>query len=105
MTTIATRQDMISEKQRQRVKFLCLKMEEISGLNPMQRTRKRDIVCARMIVAFALRLDGNTLMDIGELLGVDHSTAAFYEWRMRMILNTAGYNAERELWEKFKKEI
>ena len=95
---------MISEKQKARVEYLCQKMQEVSGIDPRGRSRKRDVVAARCIVSHTLIREGYSFTQIGELLGMDRSTIYFYEDRI-LGYQFGGYEPERELWDKFKRSI
>lgn len=92
---------MISTKQRQRAAYLCEVMKEISGVDPMANTRKREVVNARMMVAQALYDGGCIETDIATLLGKTHCSIHHYRKKMETIW-LPGYDAERELWEQFK---
>ena len=95
---------MMSEFKKQRAKHLCDVMKELSGIDPMDTSREQDVVTARMMVAVVLRNDGFTTKEIGTLLGRDHATILHYQDRW-LALFMPGWEAERELWEKFKKAI
>lgn len=104
MTTIAKRQEMISERKKIRFGFLVETMWQISGIDPLEKSRRRDVVTARMLIAKAMIDEGMTHSEIGELLGCDHSTVAHHAKNFNNIFSS-GWAAERELWERFKKEI
>ena len=95
---------MIREKYIQRAEELCAKMRELSGINPMENSRKRDIVTARMMVAIVLMQEGCTTMQVAELFGRNHSAIIHYKDRW-LGLFMPGWEAERELWEKFKQSV
>jgi len=95
---------MISEKQKARVEHLCRVMRDLSGIDPMNKSRKRDVVAARTIVAHTLITEGFSHTEIGELLGVDRSTVYYYEDRI-LGYRFGGYEPEWDLWNKFKKAI
>ena len=95
---------MISEGKKIRFGFLVETMRRISGIDPLEKSRRRDVVTARMLVAKAMIDEGMTHQDIGELLGCDHSTVAHYAKNFNNIFSS-GWAAERELWDKFRKEI
>ena len=90
---------------RYKAKRFCDIMLEISGADPSQERKFRPVVMARVMVAYALLLDGYTENAIGNVLGWDHSTINHYRGKMNDILSSPGYEAERELWEKFRERI
>lgn len=87
---------------RERAERLCAVMKEVSGHDPLDETRKRPVVMARMMVAGALLEEGYTENSVGGILGWDHSTIHHYRRRMGEILTAPGYDAERAVWNKFK---
>ena len=80
-------------------------METVSGYDPVEESRKRIVVSCRMMVAYALLLEGWTEHDVGIALGWDHSTIHHYRNRFMEMLTTPGYDAEMEIWRKFKTAI
>lgn len=90
---------------RERAERYCKLMLQVSGADPMGESRRRPVVMARMMVANALLIDGYTLTAVGTILGVDHSSVSYYKDRMSEVLSAPGYEAERELWRLFVKEI
>ena len=80
-------------------------LQEITGYDPFEKSRKRMAVLSRMIVAYQLRQEGVLLSDIGRIFDKDHSTIHFYQDRMKMAVNTPGYDVERKIWEAFRKRI
>lgn len=95
---------MVQEKYKNRAQELCGIMKDMSGIDPMENTRRRDVVTARMMVAIVLLNEGCTTMDAAELLQKNHSSISLYKERIKL-LDVPGYKAEKELWEKFKKVI
>lgn len=95
---------MIKDQYIWRAQQLCAIMRELSGIDPMENSRKRDVVTARMMVAMALLHEGCTTMQVAELFGRNHSAVIHYKDRWLGIF-MPGWEAERELWEKFKKAI
>ena len=90
---------------RRRAQQLCDTMQEISGYDPAEDSRKRPVVTARIFVCYVLLLEGWSEHRIGITVGWDHSTINYYRKRMVEILTLPGFDAERELWEQFKKAI
>lgn len=90
---------------RERAQRLCAVMKEVSGHDPLDETRRRAVVMARMMVASALLAEGYTENAVGTVLGWDHSTIHHYRKRMKEVMTTPGYEAEKEILGKFKKCI
>lgn len=78
-------------------------MKEVSGVDPMENSRRRDVVNARMMVAQALYDGGCIETEVARLLGMTHCTINYYRKKVKIFLECPGYDAERELWELFKK--
>jgi hypothetical protein len=95
---------MISEKQIERVEHLCRVMQDISGIDPMHKSRRREVVAARTIISHTLITEGFSHTEIGELIGMDRSTVYYYEDRI-LGYRFGGYEPEWDLWNKFKKAI
>lgn len=95
---------MTSGKQRERFEYLCETIKRISGIDPLRDSRKRDNVTVRSMVAWQLIQEGFTTIAVGELFGKNHSTIIHYKDRFLGFF-MPGWEAERELWEKFKQEI
>lgn len=96
---------MISRRKKSRFERLRQVMIRLSGLDVMENTRRRDVTIARTIMANELYDEGMRDVEIAELMGKHRTTVLFYLGRGVDMLNTPGWEAERELWEKFKKEI
>ena len=90
---------------RDKAERYCAAMQETAGVDPLESSRRRPVVMARMMVANALLLDGYSLHAVGTILGMDHSTISHYKDRMGDVLKAPGYEAERSVWEQFKKKI
>lgn len=90
---------------RVRANDYCKQMEAIAGCDPATERRTRQAVTARTMVCYALLLKGYTEHAIGAIMGWDHSTINHYRKKMYDFLYTPGYDAERELWNKFKTAI
>lgn len=95
---------MLSEKKKARFEFLCEVMKEVSGLDPLKDTRKHEIVSVRAMVAYQLMSEGYTCLAVAQLLGRNHSTVLKYKDRW-LALFMPGWEAEREVWERFKEAI
>lgn len=90
---------------RYRSKYLCEKMSDLSGIDPAEESRRRPAVTARVFVVRVLMLEGWSINQIGNVLGWDHSTIVHYRKKFFTFMEAPGYDAERELWEQFKKTI
>ena len=95
---------MISEAKKERAAYLCSVIKDLSGMDPLEDSRKRDVVSVRMMVAMQLYLEKFREKEIAELLHRDRVSIYHYEERWHA-LYMPGWEAERELWEKFKKAI
>lgn len=72
------------------------------------RTRKRDglIVAGRYFVVYKLRLDGYSLMAIGQFFGMNHATVLHGANKVKdMFENPRFYWQELDIWEKFNKQL
>lgn len=94
-----------SRRLRELAERYCAMMHVVSGVDPLQETRRRPIVMARVMVANALLAEGYTENAVGSVLGWDHSTIHHYRRRMKEMLTAPGYDAERHLWERFNGRI
>ena len=95
---------MVSEKYTKRTQHLCAVMKELSGVDPLENSRLRDVVSARMMVSMVLIRDGCTTVQIAELLNMNHAAISHYKNRFKL-LSVPGWDVERELWEKFNNAI
>ena len=98
---------MISDRNRQRAAELRERMKAL-GYDPLERTRKRDIVTARAMVAYVLYQECLEKPQIGELLGVSrHSVSHYIELLELAVLDRpcTGYEAEIDLCKKFENEL
>lgn len=92
---------MISRKLQDRLAQLRRIMLDISHIDPLIKSRKRDVVTVRMMVAHTLYEEGATEPQIGRLLGITASTVHHYKDRF-LALYVPGWEAERELYNRFK---
>ena len=95
---------MISEAKKERAAYLCSVIKDLSGIDPMEDTRKRDVASVRMMVAVQLYFENYREKEIGELLNRNRLTVHYYRDRW-LALFMPGWEAERDLWEQFKKAI
>ena len=98
-------EQLIPQRYKDRAKELKEKMKLVSGYDAEASTRERPYVIARTMIAHTLIAEGCTYQQAGQLLGRNHSTIVHYEKNMAAYLSSPGYEAERELWGKFLKEI
>jgi predicted AAA+ superfamily ATPase len=97
------RKILIADSRRRIKEELCDKMLEISGFDPRELTRRRPVVMARVIVCYVLTSRHRFTEDeVAILFGIDHATVNHYKKRMEDIFLLPGYEAEDELWDKFK---
>ena len=92
-----------------RMEVLARKMEDVSGVDllhvrghrgPMGTTTARTVFC------FVARMDGITQQRIGDFLGVNHSTVACAEGRMRDALATPRFFPDLiRLYNEFTQQI
>lgn len=92
---------MVSERMKQRADFLCEVMKEVSGIDPKEKTRRREVVNARMMVAQVLLDAGYIEADVATLVGRDRGSVRNYREKMKWI-HLPMFEAEAELWKRFK---
>lgn len=81
-------------------------MSEIIGMDFLTRSRRQDLVWARNMVVYQLRLDGLSLKQIGQAVGVDHSTVVHCVHQVeRMLERPSMYEKESEIWQKFQNSL
>lgn len=95
---------LITPGLRNRTIFLRAVLLELSGLDAFGKDRSRASSTARMMVAQQLYKEGNSELDIARVLGRNHSTIHYYRVKMDL-LNLPGYEAERDIWKKFKERL
>lgn len=96
---------MIPPRYRERAKHLRGVMRDLSGVDVKNPSRKRIYVVPRAMIAHVLIREGCTTLQVGALLGKNHATITHYKDLMADFLSSPGYEAERELWTKFKNAI
>lgn len=78
----------------------------ITGRDVRERSREREVVCARNMLFYQLNQDGYTLSEIGRFIGFDHATVYHGREQMKNMLEYSGmYPYEMSIWEKFQKSI
>lgn len=95
---------MVSDRKRRRAEELRNILIEISGVDPMKNSRKREYVASRTILARQLYTERFTLLEIAEIFSKDHTTIIYYldKWRA---FSMPGFEIEQEIWQKFKEKI
>lgn len=89
-----------------RGEFLLKKMEEILGEKIPVKSRESRYVWARAMVAYQLTQEGFTTMEVGRMIGKDHSTIIYLRDRMRDALSfRQAYWDIVKIWETFQKKI
>ena len=96
---------LIPQNIQNRSKAYCSAIQDIMGVDVFDEHRTLQHAIARMIVAYALRQTGVSYSDCARLLHKTHPTIIYYEEKMKTVLTTPGYEAEREIWKKFKERI
>ena len=95
---------MIRKRYIDRARQLCTIMRDITGIDATEDSRRHDVVVARMMIAAVLQNEGCSVSQTGRLLGRTHATIIHYN-DMFLALYLPGWEAERELWERFKQSI
>lgn len=81
-------------------------MSDIVGMDILQKSRLSKLVWARYMVAYQMRQDGYSVLSVGRMLGLDHSSVTHCMGRMRMMLdNPRLYDWETRIWMKFQKTL
>lgn len=80
-------------------------MARITGCDPLEESRGRQVVTARTFVSYRLLMEGFTEHAVGAILGNDHSTIHYYRKKAVAMLTAPGYDTERELWKSFNDAI
>lgn len=95
---------MLSDKQRERADRLCQVIKELSGYDPNDNSRRQDVVTVRAMVAYQLLSEGFSSVKVAEYFGMNHSSILNYKERW-LAFFMPGWEAERDLWEKFRRSI
>lgn len=81
-------------------------MFRIIGMDVLTRSRRQDLVWARNMVVYQLRLDGFSLKQIGRAVGLDHSTVVNCVHQVeRMLERPSMYEKESEIWQEFQNSL
>ncbi len=93
---------MISKIMEKQAELYYAAIKEMSGVDPLWESRKREVVITRIMLAYILLQEGWTCTSVGEFLRKNHSTILYYRETMVDFLSSSGYRNEKELWERFK---
>lgn len=66
----------------QRIRALATVLNGLTGKDVLEKTRRAEIVEARMVLCYVCRMEGFSQHAIGEVLGLDHSTIHYLEKKM-----------------------
>lgn len=81
-------------------------MSEIIGRNVLDRSRNRDLVWGRNMIAYQLLRSGLSLSEVGRLLGMDHSTMHYCKGQVAKMLSMPSmYVREIDIWNQFQERI
>ena len=81
-------------------------MSGIIGSDVLERTRRQIKVWARSLIAYQMRIDGETFMAIGEHLGITHATVIHGINQVeKMLTYPHMYSDLVELWAEFQKRL
>lgn len=95
----------LSPRMREWAEELRQTMRRVSGADAATKTRERDNVVARAMIAHVLLEMGMTTIQVGALLGKNHATISHYRNLMAAFMSSPGYTVERELWNDFSKAV
>lgn len=89
--------------QEMRSDFYVSLMNEVTGLNIKDHTRRRDVVWGRYIVIHELLEDGWSSTSAGNVFGMDHSSVSHAKAQVAMMLDMPNmYSMEYDIYKKFK---
>lgn len=81
-------------------------MRRVSGVNALEKTRKREVVWSRNMIAMQMCLDGFVQNDIAEVLGIGRPAIVHCIDSMVYALdNQQTYWREIEIWNKFREKV
>lgn len=81
-------------------------IRRVSGVDPLARTRKREVVWCRNMIALQMCLDGFVQNDIAEVLGLGRSSVVHCIDSMVTALDSPQiYWKEMEIWNKFREKL
>lgn len=81
-------------------------MSGIIGCDILSNNRRDELVCARALVAYQMRMDGMSFTEIGRMLRRDHATAMYYVEKAKDIFRLQNqYMSIIWIWRRFQKEL
>ena len=81
-------------------------LRDITGVDALEKTRKREVVWCRNIIALQMSTDGFIQEDIGSSLGKDRATIAHcIKMMINALDNPKMYKDENSIWYKFKERL
>ena len=81
-------------------------MREVTGIDPLGGTRKREFVWARNLIAYQMYRDGFRQEDIGAAIGRDRCTVVHCVRSVEDMLDNPGlFRKEMGVWLKFKGKL
>lgn len=81
-------------------------MSQLTGINVLEDTRRRDVVIARDIIAYTLLQEGFYSVAVGEVLKRDHATVLHMRNKIWNVLDCPEcYRWEYELLTRFREEL
>ena len=79
---------------------------DIYGCDIPLRSRKAEYVWARAMVVYQLRQEGFTLMEIGRMMGMHHSSVFHLEGKMKdALMYSFAYRDVIDIWKQFQNRI
>ena len=87
-------------------KVLTALMEETIGETIPSKSRETRFVWARAMVVYQLRQEGFTLMEIGRMMGMHHSSVFHLEGKMKdALMYSFAYRDVIDIWKQFQNRI
>jgi hypothetical protein len=81
-------------------------MEETIGETIPSKSRETRFVWARAMVVYQLRQEGFTLMEIGRMMGMHHSSVFHLEGKMKdALMYSFAYRDVIDIWKQFQNRI
>ena len=96
---------LISTAMEDRAAALVELMREVTGIDPVQTTRRRPVHVARMIVAERLLAEGWTEEQAARIFGINRTTINYYRHKVATMLHAPGYGLEREIYQQFNNAL
>jgi hypothetical protein len=81
-------------------------VKDVIGVNPLEKTRKREAVWGRNVVAYQLCIDGFIQKDIATVIGKNRVTVVHCIQMMNEALKSPNqYKWEYDIWQQFKERL